>query len=246
MVTPMRPQDVRGITFGSDRADLAATTERLIAAAEVLTDADCRAPSALPGWSRGHLLTHLARNADGMVNLCEWARSGVETPMYVSREARNADIEAGAGRDAAALRDDVADSAQRLADALAALPPAGLDGQVRLGSGLAVAGWELPRLRQREVEIHHLDLAVGYGPADWPAGFTAGALDRLAEDSLRGRSLPVQWLADEDGRVWRVGADGPTLRGPRGLLLAWLVGRGGVDGLALDPPGTVPPPPSWV
>ena len=45
-------------------------------------------PSLLPGWSRGHVLTHLARNADGAVNLLTWARTGVETPQYVSQEQR--------------------------------------------------------------------------------------------------------------------------------------------------------------
>ena len=34
-----------------------------------------RAPSALPGWTRAHVLTHLARNADAMVNLLTWART---------------------------------------------------------------------------------------------------------------------------------------------------------------------------
>ena len=35
------------------------------------------APSALPGWSRAHVLTHVARNADAMINLLTWARTGV-------------------------------------------------------------------------------------------------------------------------------------------------------------------------
>src|SRR5919198_6055635 len=62
-----------------------------------LTDGDARAPSRLAGWSRGHVLTHLARNADALVNLLTWARTGVERPMYVSSDQRDADIEAGAG-----------------------------------------------------------------------------------------------------------------------------------------------------
>ena len=78
---------------------LAAATGRLLASASTLSDAQAREPSLLPGWSRGHVLTHIARNADGMVNLLRWARTGTQTPMYASAQSRAADIEAGAGRD---------------------------------------------------------------------------------------------------------------------------------------------------
>src|SRR5579863_7317524 len=96
---------------------IAAATERLLATATALSDAQAREPSLLPGWTRGHVLTHIARNSGGMVNLLTWARSGVETPMYASPESRAADIEAGAGRPAADLFADVRSSAQTLAAA---------------------------------------------------------------------------------------------------------------------------------
>ena len=67
-------------------------------------------PSGLPGWTRAHVLTHVARNADAMVNLVTWARTGVQTPAYVSRDARDADIETGAGRTPAEIRDDLVSS----------------------------------------------------------------------------------------------------------------------------------------
>ena len=72
-------------------------TTRYLAALTELTDEDCRAPSALPGWSRGHVITHLSRNADGLVNLLHWAQTGVETTMYESNEQRAADIEQSIG-----------------------------------------------------------------------------------------------------------------------------------------------------
>src|SRR6266704_5264440 len=75
----------------------AAATERLLGSAAALSDTQAREPSLLPGWTRGHVLTHIARNADGMVNLLHWARTGTQTPMYASPESRAADIEAGAG-----------------------------------------------------------------------------------------------------------------------------------------------------
>jgi maleylpyruvate isomerase len=66
---------------------LAAATGRLLATATALGDAQAREPSLLPGWTRGHVLSHIARNADGMVNLLNWARTGTETPMYASAES---------------------------------------------------------------------------------------------------------------------------------------------------------------
>ena len=59
---------------------------------------DLREPSRLPGWTRGHVVTHVARNAEGLCRLLRWARTGIETPMYPSIQARDAAIEAGAGR----------------------------------------------------------------------------------------------------------------------------------------------------
>ncbi len=66
-------------------ARIQAATGRLAVTAGTLTDAQTREPSLLPGWSRGHVLTHIARNADGLGNLLVWARTGVETPQYPSR-----------------------------------------------------------------------------------------------------------------------------------------------------------------
>ena len=84
-------------------ARIGEATDRLLASAAALTDASAGEPSLLPGWTRGHVLTHVARNGDGLGNLLRWARTGTETPMYASREARRADIEAGAGRSAAEI-----------------------------------------------------------------------------------------------------------------------------------------------
>ncbi len=72
-----------------------------------LADEAFVAPSALPGWSRAHVLSHVARNADALGKLVETALTGEVVPMYASPEARDGDIEAGAGRDLEAQRLDV-------------------------------------------------------------------------------------------------------------------------------------------
>src|SRR6516225_10421530 len=110
---------------------LAAATDRLLATATALSDAQAREPSLLPGWTRGHVLSHIARNADGLRNLLIWARTGTETPMYASAESRSADIEAGAGRPAAALAADVGESAAAFAAEAAAMPDDAWTVQVR-------------------------------------------------------------------------------------------------------------------
>src|SRR6266568_3680678 len=84
---------------GELQARLAGATDRLLATAA----GQAREPSLLPGWSRGHVLVHLARNADGLRNLLIWARTGVVTPQYPSQQARDDAIEAGAGRPAGDL-----------------------------------------------------------------------------------------------------------------------------------------------
>src|SRR5262252_8769410 len=85
---------------------------RLIASASALTDDQLRVPSLLPGWSRGHVLTHIARNADGLSNLLTWAKTGTETPQYESWEARNAQIDDGANRPADDIIADLSRSSE--------------------------------------------------------------------------------------------------------------------------------------
>ncbi|KIX77423.1 mycothiol maleylpyruvate isomerase, partial [Streptomyces sp. MBRL 601] len=73
-----------------DLTRLDEATARLLTVAGTLDDAALAEPSRLPGWTRGHVLSHLARNADALLNVM------AGRPMYASAEARDADIEAGA------------------------------------------------------------------------------------------------------------------------------------------------------
>lgn len=97
-------------------------TSRLLVTAGSLGDGAIAEPSLLPGWSRGHVLAHLARNADALRNLLIWARTGVVTPGYRSQQAREDDIEAGAGRPAAEQLADIARSAEAFAAEARSVP----------------------------------------------------------------------------------------------------------------------------
>ena len=196
----------------SDVAPVLRSHARLGETLAGLTDAGARRASLLPGWTVGHVLTHLARNADSHVRLLAGAGRGEVVDQYAGgNEQRAADIEAGAARPAAELVADVAASAARLEQAWAATP----DVVWRTGQGRVVSGvWpvaELPFRRWREVEIHHVDLGLGYGIDDWPDDYVEAELAR-ARPSLAAR-LPAGVTFDPDSINRR-------------RLLAWIVGRG--------------------
>jgi maleylpyruvate isomerase len=155
----------------SDRIDDA--TQRLLGTARVIAEADLRAPSLLPGWTRAHVLAHLARGADAMRNLLIGARSGADRPAYASAEARAAGIEEAAQQKAADLAADVAAAAMAFRTLTRQLTDEAWRYQVEiLGSARFPAG-QLLTWRLVEVELHHCDLGLGYTPSDWPATFTA-------------------------------------------------------------------------
>ncbi|HUR14020.1 MAG TPA: maleylpyruvate isomerase N-terminal domain-containing protein [Mycobacteriales bacterium] len=98
-----------------DIAACGASHARLLTAVEGLSDAEVRAPSLLPGWSVGHVLTHLARNADSVVRRLVAAAEQRQVTQYEGgADGRAADIEAGAGRPAAELLRDLAEACAAL------------------------------------------------------------------------------------------------------------------------------------
>ncbi|MGH8892604.1 MAG: maleylpyruvate isomerase N-terminal domain-containing protein [Actinomycetes bacterium] len=228
--------------------EMAQSTDRLLLAVDAITEPDLRGPSLLPGWTRAHVLTHIARNADGLTNLVHAARTGEDRPMYAGgREGRDAEIEAGASRHVGDVRLDLGESADRLMEAFADFPAEGLSREVSMTSGATAYGWEIPLLRVREIEIHHVDLDLGYTPASWSPEFAARTLDQLSPLFREARDCPVGVLAATDAeRSWEVAAEGPTLSGPRTALMAWLTGRTSGEGLELSPAGEVPRAPRWV
>jgi maleylpyruvate isomerase len=190
-----------------------------------------RAPSLLPGWTRGHVVTHVARNADGLRNLLVWARTGVETPQYASWEQRNRDIEEGARRSAAALVDDSRLATERFLDEACALHGAQWEALVRgTSSPTPFPARDVLKSRRTEVEVHHADLGIGYGPVDWPDDFTEMLIGRVQDDMADGPSMVLS-STDVEG-LWKFGAGpGPEIKGRAHDLAWWLVGRGDGSGL---------------
>ena len=155
----------------SDQVD--AATQRLLDDARILSEADLRAPSLLPGWTRAHVIAHVARNADAMRNLLVGARAGETRSGYASAQAREAGIEQGAAQGAAALMADLADSAMALRAVARQLPDEAWQFPVRMPDAEPFPAALLLTRRLTEVELHHGDLGSGYGPADWLPAFAA-------------------------------------------------------------------------
>jgi maleylpyruvate isomerase len=185
--------------------------------------------SLLPGWSRAHVVSHLARNADALCNLLTWARTGVETPMYRNREARAADIEAGTRRPPGQLRADAEQAAQRLADAMASLSQPAWDSEVRTATGRAVPAREVVWMRVREVWVHAVDLDAGATFAAVPHDVAEALLDDALASIGRRPDVPaVTARCTESQRAWRLGdAAAEEVAGTYQALLSWALGRPG-------------------
>jgi len=224
----------------------------MLAQVAALDDGALGEPCALPGWTRSHLLAHLARNADALGNLLRWASTGVETPMYTSAEQRESDIMASARQAPAALRADVAAASTRLAEALAALPDPAWSATVRTARGRPITPDEVPWMRIRETWVHAVDLDVGATFADLPAAVVTQLVDEVAT-GLAGRAdCPAMAVVPDDlgGRRWRVGPAGGEaveVTGPGAAVLAWIIGRSAGEGLkATAADGRPPAPPPWL
>jgi maleylpyruvate isomerase len=215
---------------GSALEGLRASTNSLIdwLAGLDWTAADVAAPSLCTGWTRGHVLTHVARNADGIALTLAGALRGEIVERYPDGwDARNAAIDAGAGRPFAELAADVRNSAGRLEDALSAVERAG-GWELETEHGHPAADW--PFARWKEVEIHRLDLAAGYGPDQWPPAMIAALLERelrrLPQRAASALEVTVESTGFGPDRQLRIGeGDAVEVRGPDWAVLAWLVGR---------------------
>jgi len=153
--------------------ELDTATQRLIDEARLMTGADLRGPSLLPGWSRAHVLAHLARDADAMRNLLIGARAGQDRPAYASPQARDADIGTWAAAGATELVDDLASSAMALRTLARQLPEAAWRYQVQVLDSPRFPASQLLTRRLGEVELHHCDLGIGYSHHQWSAMFAA-------------------------------------------------------------------------
>lgn len=232
------------------------------AAIEALRDADARLEDAvraasaetglgpliardsrLPGWTVGHVLSHLARNADGLRNVLQGAVDGELRRPYASPEARAQAIEEGARRDPAVIADDFAAATARFDAAVAGVPDEVWSATVDLGRGGPTTADVLLAARLAEVELHHDDLAVDGGLAELDDSQAERLLHALRRSYVRTRDVPGMRLELDAGSAVDLAGGGPRVAGRVHDVVAWLAGRS--DGASLRADGPLPELPPW-
>lgn len=177
---------------------------RLLTTVDGITDDIIKQPSLLPGWTVGHVLTHVARNAEGHTRRLAGALEGREVARYPGGQPqRGRDIEDGASRSAADQAHDVATSIAQLEEIWRRSQAAGWP-NAGLMAGDHYRTDESPLRRLREVEVHHVDLALDYSPEDWPEEYVDWELPWTLE------RVPPRIIDRREVK----------------LMLAWLIGRG--------------------
>ena len=232
------PASAAGAQLAGLRDLLTTATQRLLGSTIVVTDEQWAGPSRLPGWTRAHVATHVARQADGLARLVDGAAQGVPQPMYASPEARAAEIEDGAGRSGLELQTDLDTSAERLTEAFERLDrvqpdaaggtgSAGWSAAVEMRGGLVVPARLLPVGRLFEVEVHHVDLGVGHEVTDIEPEVAEWLIEWIAFRARARDEFPRVELRTASGFTTTVGQVGPGLvvQGDAPALVGWLTNR---------------------
>jgi maleylpyruvate isomerase len=221
-------------------------TERFLDAVEVLADDDFEEASCLPDWSCAHVVGHVARNAEALMRLASWARTGVESAMYESREQRKAEIESTAVVGSDALRRLLCNTAAELDRALDELDSVSWMSTVRSALGRTIPAAEIPWMRIREVWLHAIDIGANVNFSEFPPW----VVDLLLDDTVSALSAtdgcPSLLLAPDDRtQTWELGPESTETRVidlPAAILAEWMTGRLSDS----DRQSVLPEVPSWI
>ncbi|MFD0417360.1 maleylpyruvate isomerase family mycothiol-dependent enzyme [Streptomyces sp. NPDC127108] len=222
---------------------VAGSHARVLELAGRLDDRQRGEPSALPGWTRGHVLQHLVDNARAFEAQALAALRGELVDMYDGgQEGRDRSIDEGAARPVAELREELKLAQRALEEAWSGLTAADWQRTVRFRHATVL---DTALARWREAEIHAVDLAVGYRPRDWPRDFAVHALDFLSARAPAGTRLRLRATDDEFTQVLGTGTT-VEVSGALRDLAAWMSGRdteGHLDTTGTDVPELGPWPP---
>lgn len=215
-----------------------------------LDDAAFAEPSLLPGWSRAHVIAHMAYNARGLTRLMEWALTGVETPMYRSMEERDRELEAGAALPPAELRELWSTGVTMLDDAWRRADDETWHAEVRTARGVPIEALATIWMRTREIWVHAIDLNAGGTFADLPPQVARRVLEEVTSgwhEHGADAGLRVRIEGDPTGAVEYgdlAAADATVISGPLAAVTAWATGRS-LDGVTSST-GIVEPAPRWM
>jgi maleylpyruvate isomerase len=178
------------------------------------------AASMLEGWSRRHVIAHLARNAESHVHLFAEAEAGREGEQYPGgAAARSAGIESYLDLDAATLVARNRAAVYALESTWAHTSSVAWEGAGRNTLGVRMKTRDLPMLRWREVEVHTADLGAGVTFRDWNPLYVRYDLPRMTMMQTSRTPMGMSKLPDV------------ALRLAESERLAWLLGRHVPEGL---------------
>ena len=208
----------------------------LVDAAIAGLDDDTYSADTLPGWTRRNLVGHISANAVAVGNLVKWAATGEPTPMYVSMEQRNADIEAAGLLSAAELTASFRRTAAALEAAMDALTEDQWSVEVTTAQGRTLPASEVPWLRSREVMIHAIDLGTGVGFTDLPPDFLWALCDDIVAKRSGAVGPALVLTASDVSGTWTIDGDGATVTvtGMLADITGYLAGRPASGVLAAD------------
>lgn len=209
--------------------------QRAVRTVDSLTDDQWAGPSLLTGWTRAHVVAHLALNGEAFAGALEGLLDGRTVPIYPSEARRDNGIETLALAPYGDIRERFFAATAHFRSIAARLSSRHWETTVlRLPDGPSWPAADLVGARQREVEIHHVDLDAGYVRADWPDDFCSQLLDQVTgdhADSPDSGNFAVR--ASDLGTTWPVGAEQPLVTGTGADLGWWLTGRGQGEGLSV-------------
>ena len=205
-----------GIGLDARIAQIAAAHERLRAAAGEISEEAAREAVDCPGWTRGHVLIHFADLSRALARQARFAAKGETIEVYEGgRPARDRRIEELHDRPVQWLREQVNEGLTELEEAWSALPA---DGWGRPSQYRNLPLFATQLAWWREVELHTVDLLVGYRSEDWSAPLASHTVS-----FLRSRLPPgVTLVASDTGQEWSAGDSASVV--VRGELRAWLPG----------------------
>lgn len=230
------------VLLAGDIGRMERETDMLMATVMSLTQDELRAPSKAQGWTRAHVVAHLAHGADAMGNLITWATTGTKTPAYASKEARDADIEKSAQLPADELKALLNDANARFLESVAKLKDGVQVETVTMTSG-EVNPLSIPARRTTEVVIHHDDLDTTW---EWHEADPEAILDAIEVSVGRLQNnpdSPGMTITAGEGEEWVVGDGSFKITGYYDELLPFVAREQVEEGLEFE--GELPKLPAW-
>lgn len=209
---------------------LSRETDMLLATVDSFGVEEFAVQSKHDGWSRAHVVAHLATGADAMGNLIAWSTTGVETPAYASREERDAGIADLAAKPPAELKAALHTAAANYAQRCAALADDLEVQTITTSDGTAITPYALPAWRIAEVILHHDDLDTVWGLEEADIDALEDTLEIVVERASTMPEFPGITIETDERDSYVIGDGATTVKGGRDAIIGWLA-SGLTDGL---------------